>query len=232
LWWTSTTTTWMRKRRGEAEVGVDEPLLPQHRLTGLQRERMREHRPVVHTGVELPAFSARIGRAGEFFQQGGVELPSAEAWIELLAIHTTDPGAETAGDHRACKRRSVRSEEREVRCPSVSRAQCLAVRADLLKEEITERNRPAGGEALLRVREALRERRLVDLIGRALRHSHLDDRQAGRHPLGAEHGELDALHRNAFVSLGDGRQETDNLNLRILAEDLKRPSGVLSSTPR
>ena len=44
-----------------------------------QPQRLREHRPGVHTGVELAALAAGVGTWRQFAEQGGVELAAGES---------------------------------------------------------------------------------------------------------------------------------------------------------
>src|SRR5262249_50323344 len=100
---------------------------------------------------------------------------------------------------------------------------------DIDEEEVAERY--VGGARRLRLGERLPHAVLVDLVRAWVRQKDRDQRQARRSRLGFDQSPAHGVHRHPVERLIERRQEPDDFEVGLLAEDMERPGAILAGTP-
>src|SRR2546423_779595 len=130
--------------RDPASLACDQiaPDIRLDRVTGarLERDRLAEHRPGIHTRMKLAALTARVDRRRQIAEQRAVELPADETRIELPSVDTGQPRAKAAVDHLFGKLPCRNAPDGKERIESRSRELLLAIAADVLEKQIAERH--------------------------------------------------------------------------------------------
>src|SRR3569623_1254771 len=180
--------------------------------------------------MKLAALAARIDVRRQCIEQRVVEHAPGERAIEMPRIDADEPRPQATRHHLACEHVRIAAPQRIHAGHPVRGELLLAVRADVLEEQIAEHDVDDVG--LARACERAAERRLVLLVRARRRQLDHRERQPGGLGLRLEQRASHAMHRHAVVGGGHGREQPDDLDVVGASCLGQRVRTVLPATPR
>jgi len=127
--------------------------------------------------VKLAVLPARVAVRRQVGEQRVIEIAAAEVGVELLCIDAAQDRAMATRDEMACQRHGGFAPQRIHAAPAQALQQRLAIRTHVGEEQIAERNVGDRRYAFARLRQCVRERRLVLCVGRLRWNRRLDQGQ-------------------------------------------------------
>src|SRR5581483_1519841 len=189
----------------------------------------RKHRPRADKRMELAPLAAGIDTIRKFIQQCLVKQPSREAPVELPRIDADKVRAHSGGDHLARKLVRWNPPARKNRLQPRACELRLAIRADVLQKQIAERD---GLNSFRHgTRTACTHRRLILLVRARPRQRNGAQWKPRGCGLPFQQFLTKAVHGDSLKLRIDGCEQADDLNLRPLQQQIKRPRAVLAAAP-
>ena len=198
-------------------------------LAGSNRDRPPENRTIANKSVKFAVFAAGVRVSWKIAEKRIVEFASGKAAIENLGINANGDGAETARLKEADEFVRVSLPDGKQSAHSDARKIFFAIGAQVFEENVAKGN--LANALIVETAQGLPHARFINGIRALRRDAHFVERQADGCGLELEKLAANAVHADAFVALGDGREEGCDVELLLLEQRVKRHGAVFAAAP-
>ena len=198
-------------------------------LAGSNRDRPPENRTMENKSVKFAVFATGVRVRRKIAEKRIVEFASGEAVIENLGINANGDGAETLGVEKADEFARVALPDGKESGHSDARKILFAIGAQVFEQNVAKGD--LANALIVENAQGLPHARFIDGIHALGRDAYFVERQADGFGLELEKLPANAVHADAFVALGDGREERGNAELLLLEQRVKRHGAVFAAAP-